>query len=473
MQNWLILLPEISLLSFFPISFLVNRYRSSKTSKTFFTLSKFSLLSSIFFTLIFYNQSVAPDLLLNNQYSTMFKLLLYAAALVWFYLSSKWFLNKNRTSYNYYSIAMLMVFLFGILISAQNLKVLLFCIPLLCCLTYKLILQHWDEERVSHVARNYLYFSMLFILCLYLGVLCLRYYAGSFSAITIKNWLQSQAVIAPEVYISAVLITMVLLFMMSAAPFHLWFVDTLSLSILPVCGFLSIIPPLAYLSALIFLTNGTFLPLYHNLMPLLHTVAILSLFIGSLSTNEENNIRRLFAFSTIYNLGFMLLGVLSFKSGAIVSSFVYTIIYVMAMTGIYTVFLGLKSKGDYLSDISDITGMSDTRPYLSAAFAVFIISIIGVPPMLGFWGRLSLADTLVLEERWLDAVLLLCALVIIANTFIQIIRKIYFKPSMIHFDRTDKAIYICLFVNLLLAMIIILNPSYMLKYAENILSGGL
>ena len=67
MQNWLILLPEISLLSFFPISFLVNKYRTSKTSKTFFTLSRISILSAILFTIIFYNQSYFPNLWVNNK----------------------------------------------------------------------------------------------------------------------------------------------------------------------------------------------------------------------------------------------------------------------------------------------------------------------------------------------------------------------------------------------------------------------
>ena len=471
MQNWLVLLPEISLLSFFPISFLVNKYRTSKTSKTFFTLSRISVLSAILFTVIFYNQSYFPYLWINNKYSTLFKLLTYFSSFVWFYLSSKWFLNKSRSSYNFYNLAMGMTFLFGIVISAQNLLTIIFCVPLLCLFTYYLILQHWDEGKVKQTANQYFYLAVFFMFSLCLGTLIIRYFSGSFEFSKIKDWLEVQSKLPLIVYLGLVLILSALLFMMGAVPFHLWFVDVIGLSVLPVCGFLSIIPPLAYLSCFITLISEVMLPIRASITPLLQTVAILSLLVGALSANIEHNIRRLFAFSTIYNLGFMLLGVISFRSGAILSAFVYTIIYVMTMIGIYTVFLGLKSKGDYRSDIKDISGMSEIKPYLSASFLVFMVSIIGIPPMLGFWGRLSLIDTLVIEERWVEVSLIFIALIIIANAFLQIIRRIYFESLTIHYDRTDKSIYICLFINLTLVIISILSPSYLLADAESILIG--
>ncbi|MBR6663754.1 MAG: hypothetical protein IKL33_02895, partial [Alphaproteobacteria bacterium] len=104
LQNWLILLPEISLLLFFPIAWIVNKCREKKTSKTFFSLSKLFLFLAFIFTVVFYNKSVWPDLWVNNQHSTLFKLLLYIVGLAWFYLSSKWFLNKNRPSFGFYII---------------------------------------------------------------------------------------------------------------------------------------------------------------------------------------------------------------------------------------------------------------------------------------------------------------------------------------------------------------------------------
>ena len=141
------------------------------------------------------------------------------------------------------------------------------------------------------------------------------------------------------------------------------------------------------------------------------------------------------------------------------------------MTGIYTVFLGLKSKGDYLELLEDISGLSEVRPYISAAFLIFMVSLIGVPPLLGFWGRLSLINTLAWEERWGHILMLMIALVLMANAYLQVIRTVYFQPLRHNFDRTDKAIYICLFINLILVLISILNPAYLLHDAEIVLNG--
>jgi NADH:ubiquinone oxidoreductase subunit 2 (subunit N) len=96
-----------------------------------------------------------------------------------------------------------------------------------------------------------------------------------------------------------------------------------------------------------------------------------------------------------------------------------------------------------------------------------------VPPLLGFWGRLSLVNSLVMNDNWEQAVFMLFALLFIANAFLQVIRRIYFDTAQNTFDRTDKAIYISIFINLLLVLISILDPSYLLQDAEIIFQGEL
>lgn len=471
LQNWLILLPELSLLSFLPVAWLVNLYRESKTAKTFFTLSKYFLGAALVFTIVFYNKSVWSGWWLNSRYSTLFKVAVYAVALVWFYFASKWFLSKNRSSAKFYSICMSMLLSFGILLSAQNLLVPAVLVPLLCLLTWRLIPLYCDDEKIEETSRLYIRFSLAFWVLLWSGVLVLRWQTGSFEYADIRYIFALEGEVNWLTYAAVAAIIGTLLFMMAAAPFHFWFVGALSVAILPVCGFLTLIPPFVYLSCLITLMTGVFAPLAQPLQSLLFSFAVVSLFIGAISANRQNNVRRLFGFSTTYNLGVMLLGILAFHSNSVVSAFVYTIIYVLAMMGIYAVFLGLKSKGDYVGDLDDISGLSEAKPYIAAAFLVFMISLIGIPPLLGFWGRLSLINTLVSEERWLDVLMLMFALVLMANAFLQIIRKIYFEPLHHGFDRTDKSIYICLFINLVLILISILNPSYLLHDAEIVLSG--
>lgn len=100
-----------------------------------------------------------------------------------------------------------------------------------------------------------------------------------------------------------------------------------------------------------------------------------------------------------------------------------------------------------------------------------MISLTGTPPLLGFLGRLSVINNLVVDERWVSVGVLLLSILFMANAYLQVIRTIYFEPVKHNFDRTDKAIYICLFINLILVMISIINPTYLLQDAEKILSG--
>lgn len=118
--------------------------------------------------------------------------------------------------------------------------------------------------------------------------------------------------------------------------------------------------------------------------PVIGLFAGVSLIIGALSANRQGNIRRLFAYLSIYCLGFTLIGLVSFSNNAVIASFAYTVIAVLSLAGVYTVFLGLKSRGEYLSDISSINGFYQVRPYMSAALLVFMFSLIGLAPTLGF-----------------------------------------------------------------------------------------
>lgn len=471
LQNWFIMSPELSLLAYLPAAFLINRFRAEKTAKTFFTLSKIFLLFTLVTTVVFYNQSPLGPWLKNTSYSTLFKTLVYIVSLAWFYLSSKWFLNKNRSSYRFYSLGMWTLFLFSLLISARHLLVLAAVLPLLGLSARGFILMHWDEEKVAAAGRLYGVFAALFSLLLWSGVALLHWRLGSLDYAALQVAFSAGEPRDFYALLGVCLILSAVLFMLAAAPFHSWFVGVISCATLPVCGIFTLIAPIAWLFCLVALVAKAFL----GLAPLLHGIllafAVVSLFIGAFSANGQTNIRRLFAFVGVYNTGFLLFGLINFNSDSIMSAFSYELIYVLAMIGVYTVFLGLKSKSEYLSDVAEISGLSHVKPYISAAFLVFMFSLVGMPPMLGFLGRLAVVNTLVTSAQWFDVGILLVSVLFMANAFLNIIRTVYFEPLKNAFDRTDKSIYISLFVNLVLVIISILNPAYVLLGAETVLKG--
>lgn len=471
LQNWFILLPEICMLSFFLVAWPVELYRQEKTAKTFFTLAQFFLLAVMFCSVVFYNKSAFPKVWQNTPFTTLFKSFVYLLAWAWFYLSSKWFLNKNRPSFKFYAICFAMLFGFSILASASSLLTLAMIVPYICFFYYLLILRHWDTEKVAPIARVYAVCSALFCLILWGGVALIYFKTGAFDYAAVLAFFNSHQPFDLTTLTSVLLVLSCLIFLMGLVPFHTWFIAFISNGVLPVCGFITLIPPLIYLCTLINLMHDCFFPFIGFVAPVIASFAGLSLVIGALSANREDNIRRLFAYLTIYCFGFTLLGLTGFSNNAIIASFAYTVIAVLSLAGVYTVFLGMKSRGEYLSEISAINGFYQQRPYMSAALLVFMFSLIGLAPTLGFFGYLSIINNLVAAADWGRVALLLGSLLFVASACLQIIRTIYFEPLADKYDRTDKAIYICLFINVALILISLVNPAWLIHDALVILGG--
>ena len=164
LQDWLILFPELALLGFLLAAWLINRYRTVNTAKTFFTLSKYFLLAAMLGTVVFYNKSAFPALWVNTPYSTLFKIVIYLLALAWYYLSSKWFLAKNKSSYPFYNLVMLALLALELLISAASLLLPLLLVPLLCWINWRLLRLYADPDEIKVMSRLYAFLSWLFML---------------------------------------------------------------------------------------------------------------------------------------------------------------------------------------------------------------------------------------------------------------------------------------------------------------------
>ncbi len=485
LHNYLSLLPEVSLAVCLPVMALVNRFREENTPKTFFTLSKSFLLVSLFAVILFYNRSAFPAWLVNNPFTSLFKIIVCLFTLAWFYLSCKWFLNKNRSSFGFYSLGILVVLGLNLAISSVNLLLTFVCLWGAFLLNYYLIrLRDEEDETVIAVSRRFLFFAVLFGVFFAAGIWLLWTQTGSFGYDDLYNYYALSG--APEIrnasgegafaaapgiraYAAMGLIIAAMLFLLAVAPFHFWYADVIGVSVLPVSGFLTIVPVFAYVACLADLVLNIFLPAYPVLRDAVVIFGVLSLVIGVLNANIEQNMRRLFAYSALYHTGVILLTLSAFNENSLLSGFVYMLVYVLAMSGIYTAFLGFRSQGAYLRSTSSIAGISTVRPYISAAVLIFLLSLIATPPMLGFLGRLSVVNNLVIQGSYGIIFIILLSVLMLIYAYLKIIKSMYFDSRTNIFDRADKGVYICLFINLVLVLISILNPRYLMHDFEAML----
>lgn len=462
--------PEIFLFFAMPVMLLVGHYRENVTPKTFFTLAKIFLLFAAVGGILFYDYNGYSEWWINNSYTSLAKISTILFALAWFFLSCKWFLNKNRSSQKYYFWGMGSVFTLMFVISSQNLGVMCGALLLYFLLNVQMIKLCDDDFDISSVVVRYRIFSLLFFLMFALGCGMVYHKIGSLDYTKVGEYLNTLQVISLYEVASAVFIIVPLLYMIGLAPFHFWFAEVLAVCTLPVCGFLTMVPIFAGYSALADLCLNVFYPLQGYLKPTLMLFSVLSLLIGALSANNEQNLRRLFAFSALCHLGIVFLVLTPFNYNSLSASFAYLLFYISSTLGVYTVFFGFKSKGEYLEELDEISGIFAQRPYISTAMLVFLVSLTGCPPMLGFLGKLLAVNSMIIEGSYWGVAILMFSLLMLAKAYLEIIKAAFFNERTRSFDRVDNGIYICLFINIIIVLLAILNPGRVLSYLDGFLS---
>ena len=179
-----------------------------------------------------------------------------------------------------------------------------------------------------------------------------------------------------------------------------------------------------YWAAFIKLNIQVFAPVEPRMSIFCQGLALLSLFAGAIGACSGKNIRKIFAYSSVYQQGIIFLMLQRLSPDALNTAFVYLVVYLVAMYGVCACLFGLKNKGEYLFMLSDFEGASFKRPYISAALSIFLFSLIGFPPFLGFLGMFAVFSDLVLHNNFYQLAALLTALVILAYSYLQIVKTL-------------------------------------------------
>ena len=191
-----------------------------------------------------------------------------------------------------------------------------------------------------------------------------------------------------------------LAFKVSAAPFHMWTPDVYEGAPTPVTAFFASAPKVAAIALLMRVVLEAFGSQVLVWQQIIIAVALMSIIIGAVGAIGQQNLKRLMAYSSINNVGFILIGLATGTEQGIAAMLVYLTIYVAMTLGGFVCLMQLKDKdGNYREEFADIAGLSKTRPALAAAFAIFMFSLAGIPPLFGFWGKLVVFNAAVAAAK--------------------------------------------------------------------------
>ena len=233
-----------------------------------------------------------------------------------------------------------------------------------------------------------------------------------------------------------------LAFKLGVVPFHMWIPDVYQGAPTAVTLLIGGAPKLAAFAIVIRLLVEGMLPLAGDWQQMLMLLAIGSLLIGNLAAIAQTNIKRMLAFSTISQMGFVLLGLmagvvngnLSLTANAYSSAMFYVISYVLTTLGTFGVILLLSREGFESEEISDFAGLNQRSPLYAGVMAVCLFSLAGIPPMVGFYAKLSVLQALLASGLPLYlglAVFAVMMSLVGAFYYLRLIKVMYFDVAVL------------------------------------------
>jgi NADH-quinone oxidoreductase subunit N len=234
-----------------------------------------------------------------------------------------------------------------------------------------------------------------------------------------------------------------LAFKISAVPFHMWTPDVYEGAPTPVTAFFASAPKVAAMGLLVRLSVEAMGPAYEAWRQIIIFSALASIVLGGVAAIGQTNIKRLLAYSSINNIGFALIGLAAVQPGrpeGVAAVMTYMAIYIVMTIGAFLVVLQIRdAEGNQLETIASLSGLSRTSPALAAAMMLFMFSLAGIPPLLGFWSKFVVFDAAVAAGLWPLAAIGIAFSVIGAYYYLKIVKTMYFdEPAPAFAPMTNR-----------------------------------
>jgi NADH-quinone oxidoreductase subunit N len=232
-----------------------------------------------------------------------------------------------------------------------------------------------------------------------------------------------------------------LAFKMSAVPFHMWTPDVYEGAPTPVTTFFASAPKVAAVALGVRVAIEAMGPAIGEWRQIVIFASLASIIFGAVAAIGQKNVKRLLAYSSINNVGFLLVGLAAGTQQGVSSVLIYLTIYVAMTLGGFLIVLQMRdAEGNPVETIDSLSGMSETRPGLAAAMAVFMFSLAGIPPLLGFFAKLAVFQAAVSAGLYPLAVVGFVASVIGAYYYLRIVKVMYFDSPAPAFQRSNAMV---------------------------------
>ena len=320
-----------------------------------------------------------------------------------------------------------------VMVSGNNFLTLYLGLELLSLSLYAMVALARDHPGAAEGAMKYFVLGALASGMLLYGLSMIYGATGSLDIDTVARSVLGKQANPLLLTFGLVFVVSGIAFKLGAAPYHMWVPDVYQGAPTAITLLIGTAPKLAAFALTLRLLSGALQGSAFDWQGMLIVLSLLSMVLGNLIAIAQTNIKRMLAYSTIANMGFMLLGFLAADLNGFSAAMFYTITYVFTSLASFGIIMLLSRAGFDAENLEDFKGLNQRSPWFAAIMMVLLLSLAGVPPMMGFYAKLAvLQSVLGAGQLWLSIVAVIFSLVG-AYYYLRIIKLMYFD------DATDTA----------------------------------
>ena len=342
-----------------------------------------------------------------------------------------------------FTLAMLALLGMFIMISGNNFLVIYLGLELLTLSSYALVALRRDHTASVEAAMKYFVLGAMASGFLLYGMSMLYGATGSLDIVQVFKAINSGEIKHQVLVFGLVFVVSGLAFKLGVVPFHMWVPDVYQGAPTAITTMIGGAPKLAAFAIVIRLLVDGLLPLAIDWQQMLAVLAIASLLVGNLAGLQQTNLKRMLAYSTISQMGFVLLGLMSGVvdgkvdpatiENAYSSAMFYVVTYVLTTLAAFGVIQLLAREGFESEEVADFAGLNQRSPLYAGVMAICLFSMAGIPPLVGFYAKLSVLQALVASGHSLYIALAVFAVVmslIGAFYYLRVVKVMYFDEPI-------------------------------------------
>lgn len=476
MMNIAIATPEIFLLISICIILLIDLFLRDDQRLISYILVQISVLITAFLlisTLHTNKQLGLNAMYVQDELGGFLKISILVLTSTAFVYIRKYLNDKNLWKTEFFLLVLFAVLGMMIMASANHLLLVYLGLELLSLALYTLVAFSRDDSRATEAAMKYFILGAIASGMLLYGISMLYGLTrGQLELQAIAAYIDTQAILENiPLLFTLVFIVGGIAFKFGAVPLHMWVPDVYQGAPTATTLFLGSVPKIAAFAMLIRVLSESLGLAQSGWAQLLLVIGLLSVIIGNLLAIAQFNLKRMLAYSAIAQMGFVLLGTMTGTLEGYSAGLFYTLTYALTAVGGFAILILLSHQGLEAETLDDLKGLNERSPWYAFIMLLFLFSMAGIPPMVGFYAKFSVIQALLQGGYLWAAIILVLMSVIGAFYYLRTIKMMYFDKPELDFTlkTTTLDFKLVLSTNGLLILILGLLPSSLMSLCTNAL----